>query len=77
VLLWVREVQRGLACVCAVLDLVPIEELRVKKVEVEYERLYIITLYLFLHFVEDKIKKLIVTLEYTRHFFFVCAFCCG
>jgi hypothetical protein len=30
-LLWVHGAQRGLVCVCAVLDLVPTAELRVKK----------------------------------------------
>ena len=37
---------------------------------------YIITLYLFLHFIKDKIKKLIVSLENTRHFFLGAVSCC-
>ena len=42
-----------------------------RKVEVEDgETVYIITLYLFLDFVKDKIKKLIVSLKHARHCFF-------
>lgn len=52
---------------CAVLDLgIPTAELRVN--ERTWETVCIITLYLFLHIVKDKIKKLIVSLEHTRHF---------
>ena len=29
-----------------------------------------LTLYLFLHFVKDEVKELVVTLEHARHFFF-------
>ena len=59
-------------CACAVLGLgVPTAELRIKKCGVRrWETVYIITLYLFLHFVKDKIKKLIVSLEHARHCLF-------